>query len=162
MVDAPAIKKVVKKPKAVAAHPPFAKMIVEAIKALKDRSGSSRQAILKYVISNFKLDEKVAALQVRRALVAAVKAGVLKQAKGVGASGSFKLGEKVKATPKKKVVKKPKKVVVKTVAIKPKKVVKAKSVKKVVKKKAIKPKKASIKPKKPVVKKTPKKVVSKK
>merc|ERR1739844_396342 len=95
MADAAPAKVVkAKKPKAPAAHPTYAVMVAAAIKALKDRSGSSRQAILKYILANYKVD--------------AAKAGVpLKLALKKGA-GSFKLGEKAKAEkkPKKKVVKK--------------------------------------------------------
>ena len=49
---APKVKKVAKP----AAHPPYANMIVAAIKALKDKKGSSRQAILKHVVANNKVD----------------------------------------------------------------------------------------------------------
>ena len=44
------LKKTSAKPKVAAAHPPFAVMIAAAVKALKERNGSSRQAILKYVL----------------------------------------------------------------------------------------------------------------
>lgn len=43
--------------KTTAAHPPFATMISEAITSLKDRSGSSRQAIKKYITENYKVNE---------------------------------------------------------------------------------------------------------
>ncbi|MCL4147000.1 UNVERIFIED_CONTAM: hypothetical protein GTU68_038295, partial [Idotea baltica] len=36
-------------------------MIAAAIGALKERSGSSRQAIVKYIVANYKVDEKMAA-----------------------------------------------------------------------------------------------------
>ena len=39
-------------------HPKFSEMIAAALKALNDRSGSSRQAICKYVCANYKLEEK--------------------------------------------------------------------------------------------------------
>merc|ERR1711902_121839 len=44
------------KPKAPAAHPKYSVMIAAAITALKDRTGSSRQAILKYICANYKVD----------------------------------------------------------------------------------------------------------
>jgi hypothetical protein len=44
------------KPKAPASHPAFKDMIVAAIAAQKERNGSSRAAILKYVMSNYKVD----------------------------------------------------------------------------------------------------------
>merc|ERR1712080_753422 len=71
-----------------AAHPPFKAMILTAIKALKERGGSSRQAILKYVVANNKVD--------------VVKA----KAAGKGA-GKFKVG-KVEKPKKAKKAKKPK------------------------------------------------------
>ena len=37
------------KPKAVPTHPPYLDMVAEAIKALKERSGSSVYAIHKYI-----------------------------------------------------------------------------------------------------------------
>lgn len=120
---APKVAKVAKKSKTVSAHPPFAKMIVEAIADLKDRNGSSRQAILKHIKTHHNVDEKVAEVQVRRVLVSAVKAGKLIRMKGLGASGSFKVSPqvledkakkthaakkpKVAAAPKKTVAKKP-------------------------------------------------------
>jgi hypothetical protein len=48
---APKVKKATK-PKAPAAHPKYSVMIAAAITALKDRTGSSRPAILKYVCAN--------------------------------------------------------------------------------------------------------------
>ncbi|RXG55169.1 Histone H1.0 [Armadillidium vulgare] len=68
-------------------------MICEAIKALKERSGSSRQAIVKYIVSNYKIDEKTANTQVKLSLKREVQSGSLKQVKGIGASGSFKLAK---------------------------------------------------------------------
>merc|ERR1712115_311136 len=44
------------KPKAPAAHPKYSVMIAAAITSLKDRTGSSRQAILKYICANYKVD----------------------------------------------------------------------------------------------------------
>merc|ERR1719362_2850 len=64
---APKAKKVAAKPKVPAAHPPYAAMIKAAIKALGDKKGSSRQAILKYVCANYKVDAAKAAGRVRLA-----------------------------------------------------------------------------------------------
>merc|ERR1711874_224437 len=61
---APKAKKAAK-PKAPAAHPPYAAMIKAAIKALGDKKGSSRQAILKYVCANYKVDAAKAGGRVR-------------------------------------------------------------------------------------------------
>merc|ERR1712014_114252 len=82
-----------------------------AIGALKDRKGSSRQAILKYIIANYKVgtDSKIVNSRLKITLKNGEKKGAIKHAKGVGATGSFKLGEqpKPKKAPKKKAVKKP-------------------------------------------------------
>merc|ERR1711874_529191 len=125
------VKKVVKAKKVAkpAAHPPFKAMILTAIKALKERGGSSRQAILKYVVANNKVDAAKAAGPLKLALRKALAAGTIVKAKAAGkGAGKFKAGK----------VEKPKK------AKKPKKV---KKVKKPAAKKAKKPaKKAAKKP----------------
>ncbi|KAL7631746.1 UNVERIFIED_CONTAM: hypothetical protein RMT77_017950 [Armadillidium vulgare] len=79
-------------------------MICEAIKALKERSGSSRQAIVKYIVSNYKIDEKTANTQVKLSLKREVQSGSLKQVKWIGASGSFKLAKGDEESKPKKVV----------------------------------------------------------
>ena len=101
-------KKVVEKkkaaaPKKPAEHPKYIDMIVAAIAALKERNGSSRQAILKYVSANYKVGTNVGA-HLKLALKRGVTTGALVQTKGTGASGSFKAAKKA-AEPKK--VKKP-------------------------------------------------------
>ena len=175
------VKKAVKKPKAPAAHPKYAEMVKAAVGALKERGGSSRQAILKYIMKNFNVgkDEKTVNSHLKMALRAGVKNNSLKQSKGTGASGSFKLGvvEKPKkakkaAKPKKpKAAKKPKKAKTPKKAAKPKKAKtpkKAKAAKpakkaaaKPAKKAAAKPKKAAAKPAKKAAAK-PKKAPAKK
>lgn len=177
--------------KAPSSHPPFAKMIVEAIAALKEKGGSSRQAILKYIKSHYKVDERIAEVNVRRVLVSATASGKLIRVKGAGASGSFKVAYKAEKGPvsssvekksKKVVSAKPKSVasavkkpvaaastkVSKTIS-KPKKAVAANlkkvQVKKLTKKAAATTKKAGVvKTKKPAAKKMPKKsaIVAKK
>ena len=88
-------------PKKPAAHPPYIEMIKAAITALKERNGSSRQAIEKYIKSNYKVGE--AGPHVKLALKRAAASGKLIHTKGVGASGSFKLGSlKEEKKPKKK------------------------------------------------------------
>merc|ERR1711879_33252 len=73
-----------------AAHPPYASMITAAIKGLKDKKGSSRQAILKYIVANNKVEAAAAA--------------------GKKGAGSFKLPAKEPKAkkPKAKKAKKPK------------------------------------------------------
>merc|ERR1739842_207326 len=144
MADAAPAKKVAKP----AAHPPFKAMILTAIKALKERGGSSRQAILKYVVANNKVDAAKAAGPLKLALRKALAAGTIVKAKAAGkGAGKFKAG-KVEKPKKVKKVKKPK-------AKKPKK-----PAKKVAKKPA---KKAAKKPaaKKPAAKKAAKKPAKK-
>ena len=69
-------------------------MIADAIKALAERTGSSRQAILKYIVSTYKVgDEKKAGVRLKLALRKQVQSGALKQVKGAGALGSFKLAK---------------------------------------------------------------------
>merc|ERR1719369_1249496 len=137
---APKVKKATK-PKTPAAHPKYSVMIAAAITALKDRTGSSRQAILKHICANNKVDAAKAPVHIRLALKRGVAAGALKMAKASGkGAGCYKLAEK-------KVEKKPK----------AKKVVKKPAVKKATKKPAAK--KAA---KKPAAKKAAKKPAAKK
>lgn len=70
-------------------------MITESLQKLNEKTGSSRQAILKFIVSNYSVDQKLANQYLKVALKNGVKSGILKQLKGVGASGSFKLAEKV-------------------------------------------------------------------
>merc|ERR1712062_180830 len=108
---APAKAKKASKPKVPAAHPPYAAMIKAAVKALKDRTGSSRQAILKYICANYKVDAAKAQSRVRIALKKMVesKALVTAAAAGKKGAGSFKLPAKEPAAkkPKAKKAKKP-------------------------------------------------------
>lgn len=111
------------KPKAPPAHPKYIDMVKAAIGSLKERSGSSRMAIVKYITSNYKVGDNGTLINthVKAALKSGVKNGLLKQTKGTGASGSFKLGEKPKAEKKPKKVTKPKAAKPKKAAPKPKK-----------------------------------------
>jgi histone H1/5 len=45
-------KKIAAKPQKPAAHPKYSGMVGKAIAALKERGGSSRQAILKYIMAD--------------------------------------------------------------------------------------------------------------
>ncbi|XP_033097509.1 histone H1.1, embryonic-like [Anneissia japonica] len=171
-------------PKKPAAHPTYIDMITAAIGALKERNGSSRQAIAKYILANYKVDATSMKTHLRMALKRGVDNKKLVQPKGTGASGSFKLNQaaakadaaakakKEKAKKKaaadkekkaaKKATKKPKKPAAKK-AKKPaaKKATKSPKKAKKSEKKASKPKKASKSPKKPKSKK-PKKPKAKK
>jgi len=140
--------KAVKKP---ATHPKYSEMIEEAILTLRDRNGSARVAIEKYIAAHFNVGGKVNNTHLKQALKRGVTGGTIKQVKGVGASGSFKIAKAEKsadAKPKvKKAVKKP--AAKKSPTKKPAKKVSKPSVEK----KAAKPKTAA---KKPVAKKSPK------
>jgi histone H1/5 len=177
-------KKGTSKPKKPSAHPKYSQMIKEAISGLKERGGSSRQAILKYIMKHYNVgkDEKTVNSHLKLALRAGVKNSTLKQAKGTGATGRFAVGaKKESAKPKKvrkpKAAKKPKKAkkapkeggVKKVKKAASKKVKKAKSPKKVKVtgsapkvKKAKSPKKTASKTKKPKASAKPKKASVKK
>ena len=156
----PKVKKVAakkaSKPKVAAAHPPFASMITAAVKALKERNGSSRQAILKYVLANYKVgDAAKAQVRVKLALkkLVAAKKLIAGGAAGKKGAGCFKVPVAAKAEKPKKVAKKP---AAKKAAKKPaaKKAAKKPAAKKAAKKPAAK-KPAAKKPaaKKPAAKK---------
>lgn len=138
-----------KKPSKPAAHPTYVEMISAAICALKERGGSSKQAILKYITAHYKVGDG-ANVHLKQALRKGVASGVFKQPKGKGASGSFKLAEKPKKAKKPKTPKK------KKAAKKP---AKKAAKKKTTKKSKAKPKKAAAK--KPAAKKAAKKPAKK-
>merc|ERR1711997_946098 len=105
MVDTPAKKPAAaKKPKAKPAHPKTADMVVAAIKALKERSGSSLPAIKKYIAANYKVDVVKLAPFIRKALKKGVESKKLIKVKA-----SYKLAkEEKKPKAKKPKAKKPK------------------------------------------------------
>eukprot|EP01025_Chloroclados_australasicus_P050415 TRINITY_DN578_c0_g1_i2.p3 TRINITY_DN578_c0_g1~~TRINITY_DN578_c0_g1_i2.p3 ORF type:complete len:189 (+),score=22.69 TRINITY_DN578_c0_g1_i2:86-568(+) len=136
-------------------HPKYEAMIKEAIVSLKERTGSSSQAIAKYLSSKKEWDlppnfSKHLSQQLKRL----VADGKLKKVKA-----SYKLDVEAKKVPVKKTVVKKKTAVVKAKKEKSAKAPAAKAVKKVVAKTAKKP--AAKKPaaKKPATKKVVKKVV---
>ncbi|XP_055924784.1 histone H1C-like, partial [Argiope bruennichi] len=91
-------------------HPKVSEMVVKSITTLKERGGSSLQAIKKHISSQYKVDIDRLTPFIKKYLKSAVAAGTLVQTKGKGANGSFKLsasGQKTKEP--KKIVKKPKK-----------------------------------------------------
>merc|ERR1712079_478923 len=94
--------------KAPAAHPKYSVMIAAAITALKDRTGSSRAAILKHIVANNKVDATKAATQVRLALKRGVAKGALKMASAKGKKAKKPAAKKAAKKPAaKKVAKKP-------------------------------------------------------
>lgn len=80
-----------KKPRAKPVHPRTSEMVSNAIKSLKERGGSSLQAIKKYIAANYKVDSEKLSPFIKKYLKSAVASGELVQTKGKGASGSFKL-----------------------------------------------------------------------
>ncbi|VDO79158.1 unnamed protein product [Onchocerca flexuosa] len=90
--------------KAVKTHPSYSQMIKEAITALKDRKGSSRVAILKYISTRYQLGDngKRVHSQLRLAIKKGIASGNFALAKGAGVNGSFRLGTKVEAKKKDK------------------------------------------------------------
>ena len=100
---AKAKKPVAKKPED---PPKYIDMIKAAITALKERNGSSRQAIVKYIKANYKVGDS-ADVHLKMALKRGVASSSLAQPKGIGASASFKVGKKEPPVKKPK-AKKPK------------------------------------------------------
>ncbi len=88
--------------KHTADHPKYSEMVHQALSGLKERGGSSRQAVLKYIMKNFSVgnDENIVNTHLKIALRSGVKNATLKQSKGSGATGSFRLGEEAKKKPK--------------------------------------------------------------
>uniref|UniRef100_A0A131YA96 Putative histone h1 n=1 Tax=Ixodes ricinus TaxID=34613 RepID=A0A131YA96_IXORI len=166
-----------KKAKKPANHPKYTEMVKESIESLKEHGGSSRQAIHKYICSHFDVgkDTKVVNTHLKLALKRAVSSGLLKRSKGTGASGSFRIADKVPAGGAAK--KATKRVAKKPASAKPKKAAaKPKAAKSPAKKAAAKPKaaktsvkkattakpKVAKKPKSPKKAKSPKKPKAKK
>lgn len=98
--------------KAVPAHPKFIDMVTDAIGTLKDRNGSSRQAICKAILARYpSVNPDTMNSHVRRALKRGLQTGVLTRparSSATGATGRFKVGvvKPVKAA-KKKAAKRP-------------------------------------------------------
>ncbi|XP_029051685.1 histone H1-like [Osmia bicornis bicornis] len=103
------VKSKTKSQRSKSSHPPTSEMVNAAIKGLKDRKGSSLQAIKKYIASTYKVDGEKMAPFIKKYLKAAITSGVVVQTKGKGASGSFKLatskGSEPKSKPKRSVKK---------------------------------------------------------
>merc|ERR1711971_324947 len=167
MTEAAAAPKVVKakKPAKKAEHPPSAVMVLAAVKALRDKKGSSLPAIKKYIAANYKVDVVKVSPFIRKAIKKLVEGKKIVKVKA-----SFKAVKEEK--PKVKKAKKPKakkpkaKKTAKTKTLKKAKKTAAKKPKTAKKAAAKKPKtakKAAKKPaaKKPAAKKSPKKAAKK-
>merc|ERR1712051_443023 len=119
---------------------PNVKTMSAAAKGLKDKKGSSRQAILKYVCANYKVDAAKAGVRVKLALrkMVAAKKVVAAAAAGKKGAGSFKLPAK-EPKAKKLAAKTAKKPAAKKAKKPAKKAAKPKAAKKPAAKKAKKP-----------------------
>ena len=91
----------VKKPTEPKDHPPYIQMIKAALTDLQERGGSSRQAIYRYIETNYKVKDGFQ-IYVRNGLKKGCESNMFVHTKGSGASGSFKLAQK--SEPKKKPV----------------------------------------------------------
>jgi len=82
-----------KKAAAVPSHPSYKEMITAAITSLKERNGSSRQSLKKYILANYQTGATPAAFtnQFNKALASGVEKGEFSQPKG--ASGTVKLAK---------------------------------------------------------------------
>ncbi|XP_067933402.1 late histone H1-like [Watersipora subatra] len=78
---------------------PYQAMVVEALQALGDKKGSSRQRILKYILLHYEVpkDEKKVAKYMKIALNKAIESETVIQKKGKGMTGSFALNLKSQA-----------------------------------------------------------------
>ena len=106
-VRAPAAARSSKRPSAKKAeHPTYREMISSALGAMKERKGTSRQKIQKFIADTYKLDLTASNSHLKRALTSGVTKGAFLQTTGKGASGSFKLAPMPAAGPKKRSTKK--------------------------------------------------------
>ena len=80
-------KSATKKPRTKPVHPRTSEMVVNAIKSLKERGGSSLQAIKKYIAANYKVDSEKLSPFIKKYLKTAVASGELVQTKGKGYMG---------------------------------------------------------------------------
>merc|ERR1739838_585295 len=148
-----------KKPAKKAEHPPSAVMVLAAVKALKDKKGSSLPAIKKYIAANYKVDVVKVSPFIRKAIKKLVEGKKIVKVKASFKAVKEENPKKVKKAKKPK-AKKPK---AKKTA---KKTAKAKTPKKAKKTPAKKPKPAKKAPakkaaRKPAAKKSPKKAAKK-
>ncbi|KAI6186153.1 Linker histone H1 and H5 family protein [Aphelenchoides besseyi] len=90
------------KSKTTSSHPPYAVMIKKAIKTHGNAKGTSRAAILSYLLKNYTIGPNGTQInaKLRQALNRGITNGTLKQLKGNGANGSFGVVESKDAKPK--------------------------------------------------------------
>merc|ERR1712215_140639 len=88
----------------------YLEMVTDAITTMKDRSGSSRQAITRHILETYKIDA-AKVIHIRKAIAHGMEKGILKQARTSGkGAGSFRVAKEEKPNkatkPKKPVAKK--------------------------------------------------------
>merc|ERR1719315_253792 len=95
--------KVATSTKAKTGNPSYVKMVSTAISELKERRGSSRQAILKYMLAKYKVDVAVAQPRLNKTLKKMIELGeVVAGAKaGTSGAGCYKLSPEAKMALKK-------------------------------------------------------------
>lgn len=91
--------------KKVLEMPTYNEMVEAAITNLKDRTGSSRQAIAKYIADNYDITAKYE-VHMKQALKRLLTQNVIVQTRGTGASGSFMMNKASKKAPGSKKLKK--------------------------------------------------------
>ena len=69
----------------------YSEMVSSAITSLKERKGSTKKTILKYILATYDIDEEVAYVKVKKALKRSVENGNLKQIQGKGENVYFKV-----------------------------------------------------------------------
>merc|ERR1711942_440540 len=81
-------------------------MVTDAIATMKERSGSSRKAIVKRIVETHKIEE-AKVVHIRKAIATGLEKGLLKQARPTGkGAGSFRVVKIEKHKVKKPIVKK--------------------------------------------------------
>ena len=72
--------------------------VINSISVLKNRKGSSKIAIIRYLKANYvvKLNENALNKRVKNSLKESVDSGLIVQTKGIGANGSFKVNKDIK------------------------------------------------------------------
>merc|ERR1719334_2700250 len=84
----------------------YLEMVIDVIAAMKDRTGSSRKAIVKRIVETHKIEE-AKVVHIRKAIATGLEKGLLKQARPTGkGAGSFRVVKTEKLKVKKPIVKK--------------------------------------------------------
>ena len=71
----------------------YSEMVYSAITSLKERKGSTRKTIMKYILATYDINEDVAYVQVKKALKRSVENRTLKQIQDKGENVYFKVSK---------------------------------------------------------------------